>query len=594
MAYWRGGFGQWSEANIKKAQETDPPKPLLTINLIFRYLNTMSGFQRLNRQDARAFPIGRGSDPMVADLLNLAIKNVDVQTLAPFVYSDLYLNGHISDRSHVRWKIRFNKMWPIIECEALDPRDVYEDPEGDSYDFDPKHLYVNVCTWQWRDQVVKTYADNETEEKYINDRLDSSKTRRDRTFFKTSPYDSKQELVNVIECQYREFKKFTWAFNPERRQVIDKVESFNDVGALVEQGYNVFVDAMPVSYIARISGDLLLENIPHYLPNGWFDVTRYSPYYAMGEDVSMVEQLISQQDELNANRTSMRELIGRAPKGTILYTNQSGLSKTDVADLSLLGGAFEVTDLNQIKVLDTSSYYQALSAFVALYNAAKEEFEGITGVTEVLLGQLKSSTSGVVFNAARQQAAVGLQAGLDNLQRTLKVHYRKLIPILQKFFPTDKLLRLSDDQYPFLENAARAQSPNANPVFAVLSPPDLEIMNEYRETIVKIATDVRMGEFDVVIDFGQQAVTNMQANLQLALQLAQIPGVAPYILDILADMSGFPQKNILIERMRKAMPQLQSDQEQQAAMAQLQGILKMQAQMKKPNGAAEQQPQGLL
>jgi hypothetical protein len=592
LEYWRGN--QWSSEQVAKANETTPPKPLLTINLLFKYLNTMSGFERNSRQDAKAFPVGRGADPVVADLLNTAIKMVDNQSLAVFHRSDLYLNGHIADRAHIRWKIRYNKMWPTIDMEALDSRDVYEDPEGDSYDFDPKHRFVNVCNWMWQDEVIAKYADTPDEEKHIKERLDSSRVRTDQRFFKGQNRADGRQLVNVIECQYRDFKKFIWAFNPQQRHIVPDVKD-TDIKALVDAGYIINVDAQPISYIARISGDLLLENIPHYLPNGWFDISRYSPYFAMGQDVSMLEQLISQQDELNANRTSMRELIGRAPKGTILYSTQAGLSREQVENMSALGGIFEVTDLNQIKVMDTSGYYQALSAFVALYNAAKEEFEGITGVSEVLLGQLKSSTSGIVFNAARQQAAIGLQAGLDNLQRTLKIHYRKLIPILQKFFPADKLLRLTDDQYPALEDVAKAQAGDQQAAFAVYSPPNIDLLDKYRNAIATISADVQLGDFDIIMDFGQQAVTNMQANLMLALQIAQtMPSIAPYIADLMVDMSGFPQKALWVERIRQAQGLIQQQQVQQQQAEQIQTILKAQggvAQLQ--NAANAQKPNGV-
>lgn len=591
LKYWAGGPGHWTQDAINKAQEQK--KPLITVNLIFRYINTMSGFERQNRQDAKAFPVGRGSDPIVADLLNLAIKQVDQQSLAVYHRSDLYLNGHIADRSHIRWKVRFNNKFPVIDTEALKPYDVYEDPEGDSYDFEPAHRFVNVCTWLWKDEVVAKYADNEDEAKYIAERLDSSKVRSNESFFKRANRVSGQELVNVIECQYREFKKFIWAFNPQTRSIVDKVQSNEEIKQLTEAGYNVFVDAQPVSRIARISGDLLLEDMPHYLPNGWFDVSRYSPYFAMGQDVSMLGQLISQQDELNANRTSMRELIGRAPKGTILYTDQAGLSEADKENMSTLGGIFKVTDLTQIKVMDTAAYYQALTAFVALYNAAKEEFEGITGVSEVLLGQLKSSTSGVVFNAARQSAAVGLQSGLDNLQRTLKIHYRKLIPILQRFFPADKLLRLSDDQYPALEDLQKAQAGDQKALFAVYSPPNIELLNQYREAVASIESDLTLGDFDVTMDFGAQAVTNMQANLMLALQLAQtMPNIAPYIADLMVDMSGFPQKNTWVERIRQAQGLIQQQQSQAQQAEMLQTILKAQGSVAALQNADQQKANG--
>lgn len=574
MDYWAGRH--WSSEQITKAKEQN--KPLISVNLLFKYLNTMSGFERNQRQDAKAFPVGRGADPIVADLINTAIKQIDHQSLALYQRSDLYLNGHIADRSHIRWKIRYNKMWPIIDMETLDPRDVYEDPEGDSYDFDPKHRFVNVCNWLWADQVAEQYGDTPEEKEYIKQQLDSSKFKTDQRFFRGQNRNDGRQLVNVIECQYREFKRFAWAYNQQTKQVVPEVKTPEEMVALREAGFVVWVDAQPISRIARISGDLLLEDMEHYLPNGWFDISRYSPYFAMGQDVSMLEQLISQQDELNANRTSMRELIGRAPKGTILYTTQAGLSREQVENMSVLGGIYEVTDLNQIKVMDTSAYYQALTAFVALYNAAKEEFEGITGVSEVLLGQLKSSTSGIVFNAARQQAAVGLQAGLDNLQRTLKIHYRKLVPILQKFFPADKLLRLTDDTYPALEDLVKAQAGDQQAAFAVYSPPNIEILDKYRRAITSISADVQLGEFDIIMDFGAQAVTNMQANLMLALQIAQtMPAVAPYVADLIVDMSGFPQKATWVERIRQAQGIIQGQQNQQQQMEMLQTLLKGQS-----------------
>lgn len=567
LGYFQGGTeGQWTQDAIKAARQTTPQKPLITVNQIFKFLNMMSGVERQNRQDARVFPVGRGSDPLVADILNLAVKNIDYLTGAVYKRSDLYLHAQIADRAHIRWNLRYNKMWPVIEMEALDPRDVFEDPEGQSYDFD-RHRFVCVSKWMWEDELIAKYASDDAEAKHIKESFTTSPFWGDDRFFRSVGGYTDRKLVNILEFQYRDFKKFAWAFHPTERKIIDKVDSPNEMKTLTEQGFIVHVDAQPVSYIARISGDLLLENMPHYLPNGWFDISRYSPYFAMGTDVSMVGQLISQQDEINANRTAARELVARMPKGTVLYTDQSGLSSTDVENISMVGGAYKVTDLSQIKVLDTSNYANALNAFIALAQMAEKEFQTITGISDVLLGQLKSSTSGIVFNAARQQAVIGLQTGLDNFQRTLKAHYRKLIPIIQLAFPADKLLRLSDDQYPALEKELGGQAQFQNAAFAVYSPPDVEFLNQYREVIHKITVDMTLGEFDVVMDFGASAVTNMQANLMLALQIVNnVPNVAPFILDLITDMSGFPQKKIWTERIRKAMPILQ-DQLQNTAAA---------------------------
>lgn len=557
------GYGHWSYKDIIRAQSEDPPRALITVNNIFKFLNMLSGFERQSRQDLRAYPVGRGSDPLLADILSVLMKQIDAETFGTFARSDLYVNGQIADRSFIRWKLKFRRFRPVIEQEIIDSRLIYEDPEGNTYD-EKSHRYIAVSNWMWEEEVLQRFASNEMEARVIKENFDRSAVRDDRLFFQMH---GEHRKVRVIEFQYKEFEKTITAMNPVTQEIVDRIDE-NTAMALREQGWFVMFDADAKTKIAKLSGDFLLETMDHpFVSNGGFDITRYSPYFAMGQDVSMVDQLTSQQDELNANRSAMRDLIARAPKGTVLYTKFSGLSPTDVKNLSSLGGAYEVNDLSQIKVMDTSAYYTALGAFAQLSDRAAKEFQEVTGVTDVLLGQLKSSTSGIVFERAVSQAVIGMETALDNYRRTTKLHFKKLLEIVQKFFPSDKIMRVTDDQYPFLTKKGNGQT-----AYMQTSPAEVELLNQYMEVIEKIKVDPEVGSYDVVMEFGRNAVSQMNYNLSLAIEMLRMsPEMATEVSDLVVDMTQFPNKAVWIERirqMKERMGQISAMQEMDNARMQ--------------------------
>lgn len=541
------GYGHWTRADIERAAKKK--EPLIVVNKVFKFLNVLSGNERQSRQDIRTYPVGRGADPLMADIFSVVIKHIDSETLAIYSRSDMFMHGHIADRGYLRWKLRFNRLWPEVRLEAVDPRFIYEEPSGREYDLSD-HRIIAHSQWLPEDVLIKQFADNEQEATFLKQRMDASGIRDDKTFFQV--YKDRR-LIRVMEFQYRESRRYVMGYNSATRQIVE-CKSLDQAVELANLGFQIISDTRDETRICKISGDVLLEDMPHPFlndSNGLFDISKFSPYYAMGTDTSMTDQLVSQQDELNANRSAMRTLVAKAPKGTIIWTKQSGLSQEQVDAMSTLGGNFQVHDLDQLRIIDASAYLSALSAMAQLSAQADNEFQTITGLSDVVLGHLKSATSGVVFERALSQAIVGLEMGIDNYRRTLKLHYRKLIPLLQRFFPADRIFRITDDQYPFLgKRGAAFVRMNAPGVLEQGTPAEVELLDQYHQTVEKLSLDPTVGEYDLIMEFGRTAVSQMNYNLSIALELVQrVPELAREIPDLIVDMANFPNKALWIERL---------------------------------------------
>jgi hypothetical protein len=567
--------GHWTREEIERAELEQ--RPLITVPAIFRFLNFMSGVERQGRQAARVVPVGIDSDPLIADILTLAIRNVDNDSLSKYILSDTYLHGQIVDRGYLRWVVRFRGIWPTIELQSIDPRDVFEDPAGREYDM-RDHKYLSTCRWLADDELVNTFGKNESDKQRIREQLTAHKIFDDERFARNER--SGRKKVCLFETQYREYERFIWAYNEDTKEYIHDAD-MGDMSQLTDAGYNIYVDSRPVTKIARWAGNMILEQKDHFLPNGQFDITKYSPYYALGEDTSMVELLKSQQLELNANRSDMRNLIGKAPKGIIFITDEAGLSEEDISEMGAMGGVFKVPTLDAIKFEDTSNFFSALTAFANMYQQSSREMQETTGVTETLQGQLKSSTSGVVFNSARTQAAVGLEMALDNFERSQLLHYKKLVPIIQQFFPSDKMMRISDDQYSFLTKEAEE---NEIEFVQVSGNNNLELLNKYHESIATIERDLSIGEYDVHIDFASSATTQREANFQLLLNLMNnVPNMAEFLAPMAIRTSHLPNKEEALDDLKKGQ-QAQAQAQEDERNFELEKI-KLQAQLKNQNRA---------
>lgn len=617
---------QWTseETSLANLADQSQGKPLITVNQVFKYALMLTGVQINSRQGIRAYPVGRGADPIVADLLSLGMKHVDYATFGPHLHSDMYLNGQIAGVGYLGWRPSYRGIYPDIKQVCYDPRDIFTDCGGRTYDLSEGYRRIWRRSWLPKEQIIATYGPTPKLKKRIEDALtidksDHRSTYNDRQFYRNV---GEQEWYSVWECEYYDYEHFAYAVHPKRNDLKTDVP-IKDIKKLKDDGWIVHLDAKKQGKIAVMVGNTLVDLMDHYLPDGQFSISKYSPYFAMGRDVAMVSQLKSQQRELNSWRTILMELARRAPKGTIFYTPESGLSEEQARDLSVLGGAFQIDNLDTIEVPNMSGYFSAVPAMTQQIQMALKEFQDITGISDVLLGQLKSSTSGLVFSRAVNQAAVGMRLGLDNFQRTLLSHYKKLLSIIQIFYPEDKLLRLADDQYEFLENAAvreqekefrnhpdviaKAQElgrspqqlmedqfePSA-PAFAEvttktgqLTGAELKLYNKFKESIATIKDiSSNVGDFDVRIDFANVNATNMAANFETAMNFLQsYPELRPYVGDLVADQLPIATKGLFAERAREAGKALiaKNDAELEAKIMEVLGKVAPQTQQASPS-----------
>lgn len=550
------GRGHWTESQQIQADVQN--RPLISINQVFKYMNLMSGLQIQTRLSPKAIPVGRGADPLIADIFSIAIDDIIRETEFHYEASDAYMMGQIADRSYLQWRVSYDTIWPKIQVVALDPRDVIEDPGALSATEDG-YTFIARMDRYWEDEVKGFYGKTDEDIKLIDQNLD---TRRHHDYRNFIDVVSGRRRVTVIEMQHKIYEDWGWATNGD--QVVQNLTNLKEMEKLRREGWNVVRDRKPVVYTTRFVGHLILDHRRSYLDDQ-YSITRYSPYFAMGEDVSMTSQLKAQQLETNQNRTDMRELIGRAPKGLGFYTEESGLSKSQIETMNRIGGWHKVNNINGVKFEDTSSYFQALAYFAQMYQLSMKEFQEITGITDVLLGQLKSSTSGVVFNAARSQASLGLQKGIDNFNRTLHRHYQKLIPLIQKFFPTNKLLRITADQYEFLEKSAPgSRFLQVNLGAEEGSPAEIEAQDEYYEVLENFSRDLTLGQYDIYLEMGNNSLPQQQANFENLLKLISAqPQLGQFLSDIIVDYSGLPNKNIIKERIQQAQETLLQQQQQE-------------------------------
>lgn len=160
---------------------------------------------------------------------------------------------------------------------------------------------------------------------------------------------------------------------------------------------------------------------------------------------------------------------------------------------------------------DTTGYYEASRG------APSNERSG----KAILLRQKGSEKSGFTF--------------IDNFRRAMIFEGKILVDLIPKIYDTERVVRLRDVE-------------------------DVETFANINQVIVengntRILNDLSVGKYDAVVDTGPSYATKrMEAADGMIAVIQYAPGVAPYILPLVADLQDWPGKDKLTEILSKLFP----------------------------------------
>jgi len=209
---------QWADTD--KAICNEKGMPMLSINHIFKNINLISGYQRQNRGEMKAYPI-EGSDELCAEVLNMVIKWILIDRNVNFTVSDGFKDSLIGGISWLHPYMTFDDD-PVcgdIVVKKISPFNILPDPHFTERD-------LSDCDYIIRHQRLSKSKLQRLYPKFKDQikALSGSQTKSDGIVEDTVVPSDQGNYLNVVEYWYKDYEEVTTIINttnPEDTHVWD-------------------------------------------------------------------------------------------------------------------------------------------------------------------------------------------------------------------------------------------------------------------------------------------------------------------------------------------------------------------------------------
>ncbi len=551
---------QWTDTEIKALR--DRKQPIVTFNRIQRKVDYLSGLERQQRKDPKAFPRNPKDEDAAnaaTDAIRYACDNADWDEIRSAAWDNLLIEGTAAVIvGHKKTKEGFD---PDIQHIAWDR--YFHDPYSARPDLSDK-AFDGVVTWFDLDVAVRKWPEGKDvlTETWMADK--GTDTYDDKPKDKLWS-DYKRKRVRVVEMYY--LKADQWM-----RCV------FTKSGYLEEPAPSPYTDedGKPENPIKSISLYIDREN------------NRYGD----------VRVLISPQDEINKRRSKGLHLI------TMRQVRVSPTAYQDAEkarrELAKPDGVL-TGEKDDIEILPTAD--MARGNFEMLQEA-KAEID-LLGANSALAGKNENDMSGRAILAQQQGGMVEVARMFDRLRQLSIEVYRAVWNRIRQMWTAERWIRVTDDERnmkfvglnqqvtlamlvqeamqgdekavqklsqsinPQLLQAAMQGDPQAQAVFG-------QFVQANGQQVVETRNAVNELDVDIVIDESMDTPT-VQAE-QFDTLTKMLPGMfpqgmPPQALELLIEASSLRNKEKLLDMLQKGPDPQQQQEEQQAKEIQKAGAI---------------------
>jgi len=550
--YWSK---QWEQQDLDKLNKQG--RPALTYNEIKPVVNLVSGIERQNRYDLKAFSRTGASD-MTSQIITILLKDIEDQSNASFEYSRQFVDGLITAKGYVEANVDYEHDYinGNITLERLDPFNVKIDPSSVKYDLSDAE-FAFVDTWHTKSKLKLTYPNKAKEigvMKLSNSDMQYNGTlvdlKGDYRQEQGTPADTKNDSkykIKVKNCWYRTWEKQSFLFNEttgdmiqaeaegealEQWVMIQGIDRTDPMTGEVIPGtkYRIIPDIVkPILHYARYVGNVILQDIEN--PLGKLDRIPLVPFYAYfdGEECQgIITDLKDPQREINKRNSQFLHIINTCANGGV--TAEEGSIDVEFWKANMGTPGFIGIYKKNTKEPTKNEPSGVPQAHLIAGQSGEDKIKKISGVNADLMGQPGRQEPGIVLQLRQKQGMIAIEQIFDNFRYTRKLIGQLLLEMIQKS------RTYSDDE-----------------ILALIGREKMEIdPNE----IQKIINDVSIGRHDVTIDMTTNNTTNRIANFTYLVELfkagVQLP--ASLLLEAVPDL---PNRDEVLAKVEKAQQEQQ-------------------------------------
>lgn len=523
------GF-QWSDA----ARAARQGRPMMTINRSVQFVRQVANPIRQNMPVIKVTPVDDKSDPVLADIYNGILRQIQYQSSATHVYASTVEHSVACGIGWFRIATDYasDEGWDqeLMIKRIANPLSVYEDPaavEPDRSDMGWAVVseMMPVSTFKARYPGASIAG--------VDSPLDS--TTQSHLIWNTG------EQIRIAEY---------WKRSPEKRMVL-----------LLNNGATVDPATFPEALIRHVgvarqrevtthkvtcvkcSGTEQLEESTEWagtfiplVPVIGSEIPQERGVYRHG----LIRFQREPQQMHNLFMSVAVETLGQAPKAPYLVTaDMIGPYKNmwDTANLHarpyLLYKPDETDPSRRPERLAPPEFPQGL---VEMANLMAEDMKATTGIYDSSLGNRSNETSGVAIGQRVQQGDNANAHYLDNLEHALDHAGRILVEMIPKIYDTQRTLRIvgEDGVEKWAQINAVAYGINGMP---------------------QLVNDLSAARFDVHVTIGKNYASRKQAALDTLMQfIQQFPPAAQVTGDLIAKNLDVEFADQLSERLKVLLP----------------------------------------
>lgn len=564
---------QWSEIELAamKAQGRYP----FTFNIIAPLVRLILGYQSNNKSDLKFQPSNDAlSSEEVARALTQIEKVTAVAGKLPFKDTEVFMDGILTGRGFYRTILNFDTN-DLGECytRAVDPFNVFVDPDCDTYDLNESAGFVQIVRWVSLDELEHTYGSKVAENlkgftqgktplapmgsiangedispmRFFGGREDASSQYWDTFYSQMGDFvDTQRKTLRIIETEHYVSEERYVAIDLETgdRQILppgfsrESMEKIVLYGQMTGNPITIQKRRVKVPHWTTICGDMVLYDQPSRYKS--FTITPFFPYFRRGQTKSPVEDLIDPQLEKNKRRTAEIEVVSKMSNGGWKYHE---MSMTQAQKLRLMrygstpGFNLEWSgdagmEPKQIEPGAPPMAHERLEA------KSDEDIRRISGINESALGEIDKVQSGRAIEARQRQAVISLQVYLDNFKHTKELLGGKRLEMYQSFYTEQRMFRILGEDGSFSQLIINQQA-----------------QNPAGGAIQRIMNDITLGKYTCTVDEQPLAATFAGAQYEEMMAILEklAPALGPMLpsfADLIIGGSSLPRKDEWIDRLK--------------------------------------------
>lgn len=575
--FYVGGEGQWmvkgDRADLDRI--TALQRPAVTYNYCQSSVNVLTGYERQNRQEIKAAPQG-GEDVDDARILTWLLKFVQDQTEAPFKVSDGFGDGVIEGLRCFKVGIDFSEdpARGEIVLDSLRPGfDVIWDPYWLDYGLRDAR-YVLEFKQPRVEDLVRDYPNKADLIRSASGDLglvlpggESRSVPGDDYGGVRDPvrdlelsrlfYDKDARRMLIVEAWWMERER-VWLVIDEETKLVEETESETAARAFARVNpdrYRVVgryrrraktATVLPALLETLEEGDTPYENDAQSYP--------HVPYlaYRKGDEVyGVIRNLKDPQRVENKRESAALDLVIRLANMRAMYEEGALVNPMDLTEQHSTKPVAVRSGHPFPKWFTPEGLGELIRVIATMADRGKIALREVSGIETQLLGIKETDESGIAIGRRQAQQQLIVASLFDNLRRTKRLLGQRFARRIQQHFSFEETLRLTNEQGQPVQVVVNAVE---------LAGLDPDILRQRRAEAGQdgrphVLQDISALKYDIVISDAPESPTARAAALLTMLELIRaVPMMAPAVLDVLVEFMDLPERQKIVERVRRLIP----------------------------------------